>query len=103
MFQMRNKTEVWDLEAKYGLFWDLFSTLVPFWTKSQIRDLIGAPALSKCAKRPNSPPLFFEPFPYQLIVIIIGGHPVNIQARMADKTFIFPRDVGYKAPPLQNN
>ena len=30
-------------EQKKGLFWDLFCTLVPFGTKSQIRDLIGAP------------------------------------------------------------
>ena len=31
----------WDLKAKSGLFWDHFGTLVPFGTKSQIRDLIG--------------------------------------------------------------
>ena len=35
---------IWDLHAKLGLFWDQIWTLVPFGTKSQIWDFIGAPA-----------------------------------------------------------
>ena len=37
---------IWDLHAKLGLFWDQIWTLVPFGTKSQIWDFIGAPAES---------------------------------------------------------
>ena len=40
---LKVESEIWDLEAKSGLFWDHFGTLVPFGTKSRIRDLIGAP------------------------------------------------------------
>ena len=36
-------SEIWDLHAKLGLFWDQIWTLVPFGTKSQIWDLFGAP------------------------------------------------------------
>ena len=34
-------SEIWDLHAKLGLFWDQIWTLVPFGTKSQIWDFIG--------------------------------------------------------------
>ena len=37
-------SEIWDLHAKLGLFWDQIWTLVPFGTKSQIWDFIIAPA-----------------------------------------------------------
>ena len=36
-------SEIWDLHAKLGLFWDQIWTLVPFGTKSQIWDFIIAP------------------------------------------------------------
>ena len=36
-------SEIWDLHANLGLFWDQIWTLVPFETKSQIWDFIGAP------------------------------------------------------------
>ena len=36
-------SEIWDLHAKLGLFWDQIWTLVPFGTKSQIWDFIRAP------------------------------------------------------------
>ena len=35
---------IWDLDAESELLWDHFGTLVPFGTKSQIRDLTAAPA-----------------------------------------------------------
>ena len=34
------KGEIWDLQAKLGLFWDHFRTLVSIGTKSQILDLV---------------------------------------------------------------
>ena len=34
------KGEIWDLQAKLGLFWYHFRTLVPIGTKSQIWDLV---------------------------------------------------------------
>ena len=37
------------LGGKIGTFWDHFGTLVPFGTKSQIRDLIVAPAFQHIA------------------------------------------------------
>ena len=37
---LKVESDIWDLEAKLGLFWDHFGTLVPFGTKSQIWDLI---------------------------------------------------------------
>ena len=37
-------SEIWDLHAKLGLFWDQIWTLVPFGTKSQIWDFIIVPA-----------------------------------------------------------
>ena len=37
------KVKIWAFGTKSGLFWDHFGTLVPFGTKSRIRDLIGAP------------------------------------------------------------
>ena len=43
---LKVESEIWDLEAKSGLFWDHFGTLVPFGTKSRIRDLIGPPVFS---------------------------------------------------------
>ena len=36
-------SEIWDLHAKLGLFWDQIWTLVPFGTKSQIWDFIIVP------------------------------------------------------------
>ena len=36
----RYKGEIWDLQAKLGLFWDHFRTLVSIGTKSQIWDLV---------------------------------------------------------------
>ena len=41
---MKVESEIWDLEAKLELFLDHFGTLVPFGTKSRIRDFFGAPA-----------------------------------------------------------
>ena len=44
LHHLKVKSEIWDLEVKLGRFWDHFGTLVPFGTKSQIWDLIIAPA-----------------------------------------------------------
>ena len=57
---LKVESEIWDLGGKIGTFWDHFGTLVPFGTKSRIRDLIIAPAsclpitLNKCLKRHKS-------------------------------------------------
>ena len=46
-------SEIWDLHAKLGLFWDQIWTLVPFGTKSQIWDFIIAPVvLATMGSRP---------------------------------------------------
>ena len=44
MLHLKVESEIRDLHAKSGLFRDQIGTLVPFGTKSRIRDLIGAPA-----------------------------------------------------------
>ena len=46
-------SEIWDLHAKLGLFWDQIWTLVPFGTKSQIWDFIIAPAFLYFALVPS--------------------------------------------------
>ena len=43
---LKVESEIWDSEAKSGLFWDHFDTLVPFGTKSRIWDLNGLPDLN---------------------------------------------------------
>ena len=47
-------SEIWDLHAKLGLFWDQIWTLVPFGTKSQIWDFIIVPGLGILLQRGNA-------------------------------------------------
>ena len=46
-----HKGKIWDFGTKLGLFWDQIWTLVPFGTKSQIWDFIGAPVNGNISHR----------------------------------------------------